>query len=426
MKKQLTNLTKNNCFYIINSDNCIGCGNCVSICPKACLKLEKDAAGFTTAVLRAGSNCIECGLCLQYCPQIPSESSNDTLPECFAAWHKDPEKVQKCSSGGASLALAETVIKRGGIVAGVVMQNNQAVYKLADSLEKLQDFCGSKYIPADINDIADEIEKLLSAEKTVLFPALPCAAAALRKRFDRKKLPGKLYLVDMVCAGVPSPEYLRREMQKINAECTAFRIKTPPGSWRESKFLHIRTLYDNNIKLIPIKNSPFYNAFACSQILRSSCYDCRHARLHRVSDLTIADFWGEKRFPEQQAHGISMILINSQTGKELLKDTKDLELHRASITDAASKNPRIYFGINFCRDYWLRKHFAFAVEYLPLWLLHFFYGGGYRRKILGKLPYRIFWSKHAKHRRLIEKQAKEAFMQLQQQINSSSQDKSND
>ena len=403
--------------HIAQKKRCTGCGNCVAICPKQCLAMTQDAAGFSIVVENDNSSCVNCALCLKVCPEISVSSPTKTpLPKCFAAWHRDPAKVRRSSSGGAALALSESFIERNGVVAGVVMQNSQAIYKLADSIEQLTDFCGSKYIPADIYNIIYDVEKLLANGKNVLFFSLPCQAAAIRKRFADKKFTGKLYLVDMVCAGVPSPEYLRREMQSMKSDCTAFRSKEISGEWRKSKFLFAQSQNNSKTAIIPIKKSPFYNAFACSEILRDSCYDCQHAKLSRDSDLTLADFWGEKRFPEQQKAGISMIMLNSLTGKELLADATHLELHPASLLDAVSKNPRIYHGINVHRDYLLRKYFYHAVKHFPLWLLHLFYGGGYQRKIFGKLPYRILWNKRAKHRRVLEEQSKQAFIQIQKQI----------
>lgn len=44
------------------SDACIGCGQCVRLCPKGNIKLENGRA-------RIGRNCIQCLGCLQYCPK---------------------------------------------------------------------------------------------------------------------------------------------------------------------------------------------------------------------------------------------------------------------------------------------------------------------------------------------------------------------
>ena len=43
------------------SDACVGCGQCVKLCPKGNIRLEKGKASF-------GGNCIGCLSCLQFCP----------------------------------------------------------------------------------------------------------------------------------------------------------------------------------------------------------------------------------------------------------------------------------------------------------------------------------------------------------------------
>ena len=49
---------------LINEDRCIGCGNCLSICPGACISLRGSKAVIDH------DNCTECGLCyrLSICP----------------------------------------------------------------------------------------------------------------------------------------------------------------------------------------------------------------------------------------------------------------------------------------------------------------------------------------------------------------------
>ncbi len=403
---------------IVANDHCTGCSNCVDICPSHCLELVRDAAGFNQTSYIENKSCIDCGLCLKICPETSVSAPETTVyPECFAAWHKNPDTVKRSSSGGAFSALAETVIESGGVVAGVILQNNRAIYKLADTIEQLKEFCGSKYIPAELNDIIHQVENFLVNGKTVLFPALPCLAEALRKRFTGKNFPGILYTVDLVCAGVPSPAYFQKEMQKRNVEVITFRNKSENISWHKSVNFLVRSRKNQKVFSILPKNSPFYNAFLCGQIMRNSCYSCRHAHFPRPGDVTIADFWGEIRFPEQQQHGISMIFANNRPGRELLeKASAKLVMEPANLIDAANKNPRLYFGIKPQRDYLLRKLFPQAMKYLPLWLLNIFYGGGYRRMIFGKLPYKLLWRKKASHRKKIEQQQNATFEELKKKI----------
>ena len=44
------------------SDACVGCGQCVRLCPRGNIRLEGGRAAI-------GTDCIQCLGCLQFCPQ---------------------------------------------------------------------------------------------------------------------------------------------------------------------------------------------------------------------------------------------------------------------------------------------------------------------------------------------------------------------
>ena len=405
----------NSCFSVIQEKRCTGCGNCSRICPKHCLIMAKDKAGFTVSKIADSDACLNCGACKAVCPELSARQALPvkSLPKCYAAWHKDADIVRKSSSGGVFTAFASYVIDHGGWVAGVVMENNAAKYIISNRHEDLSLMRGSKYIPADFFPVMDELIQKLRSGDTVLAVLLPCAAAALRKLVPAGKFPGKLYVIDMICAGVPSPYYFQLETSRRKMTVSRFRCKSNGNGWRKSQGLWGVDSKSGADMAVPVSNSPFYNAFACGQILRQSCYDCRHADLERASDITIGDFWGESRFPEQENDGISMIMINSAEGNAFLEEVSgQLNIHPALLSDAARKNPRLIFGKDLRSEYFLRKIFLKIVDRLPFFLLKFFYGGGYKRKFFNKLPYRIFWRKNARHRKLILKMQQEAFAKL--------------
>ena len=52
---------KNNCNYYATQD-CIGCGSCLSVCPQRCI----DMSQFKAVIIQ--ENCLHCGNCKQICP----------------------------------------------------------------------------------------------------------------------------------------------------------------------------------------------------------------------------------------------------------------------------------------------------------------------------------------------------------------------
>ena len=48
--------------------------------------------------------------------------------------------------------------------------------------------------------------------------------------------------------------------------------------------------------------------------LRDSCYDCKFKKYNRISDITLADFWGiDNIMPEMNDNkGTSLVVINSE------------------------------------------------------------------------------------------------------------------
>ena len=67
----------------------------------------------------------------------------------------------------------------------------------------------------------------------------------------------------------------------------------------------------------------YFVGFNNSLFLRECCYNCHYAGINRISDFTLADYWGaeyDDRFDGKRLYsGISLILVNSQKGEDLLE-----------------------------------------------------------------------------------------------------------
>lgn len=76
-----------------------------------------------------------------------------------------------------------------------------------------------------------------------------------------------------------------------------------------------------------------------------NCYHCQYANIMRVSDITLGDSWGSNLDIQEQRKGISLILNQTQKGKELLEQSElelmDVELNRAIEHNHQLRHPSI-------------------------------------------------------------------------------------
>lgn len=318
--------------------DCCGCNACAEICPKQCIEMRLDKKGFLYPKVDA-KTCIECELCEHVCP-FPAEKSMLQRPDkAIAAWAKDPTVQQRSSSGGAAYLLSRHTIEHGGVVYGCAADSLTVHHVRIDSVEDLPRLQGSKYVQSDTRGIFAQVRADLDAGLTALFIGTPCQTAGLR-RFIRRNAE-RLYLVDLICHGVPSQKMLRDHLSPIakghNVERMIFRS---PGSLALRLYEDGREFYcgDENADL-------YYSAFEAGKIFRPSCYRCGYASEKRAGDITVGDFWGFKEretLPERARNGLSVILPNTKKGHELLKSiTPELNLMERPVAEAVNGNTQL-------------------------------------------------------------------------------------
>lgn len=110
----------------------------------------------------------------------------------------------------------------------------------------------------------------------------------------RKKLRGNLYLMDIVCHGVPSP-YIWRDflnyIEKKNGDIVTsvdFRDKQRFG-WKDHRESY--KFSKGNTVSLTLYTELFYKNI----MSRPSCSVCYYANIKRPSDITIGDFGDGKR-----------------------------------------------------------------------------------------------------------------------------------
>lgn len=83
-------------------------------------------------------------------------------------------------------------------------------------------------------------------------------------------------------------------------------------------------------------------AFNACAIFRESCYYCDYAKLPRVGDCTIADFWGIGRygtpFLQSTRKGVSLVLANTNKGKTALDNLREVFIEERELEEALVEN----------------------------------------------------------------------------------------
>ena len=89
------------------------------------------------------------------------------------------------------------------------------------------------------------------------------------------------------------------------------------------------------------RKSYYLRAFTGGLMFDESCYNCHYATPQRVSDLTMADYWGIGTmvpFSHPKKKGISLLLVNSEKGKAVVGECQDLFIVERPFGEAAQGN----------------------------------------------------------------------------------------
>lgn len=326
---------------LASNKNCTGCLACVDSCYRNALAAIYDDEGHLFYHLFV-DKCINCGLCEKSCPVVSSYeygNNNLLLSTPFAAWSTDHELRSRSTSGGVFASIAKGVLVNGGLVVGAQMKDNIVTHILISDISELSKLQGSKYAQSLTNGIFLRVKSALIEGKTVLFTGLGCQVAGLLKFTSQFNYSGKLLTIDLICGGVPSrfiiSKYLEHFANSVDY-ITAFRNK--------SLYQLSVKLKDGIEKIVPLKEKPLpLCGFYTELTNRYSCYDCQFAKAHRMSDLTIGDYWGDTEYLEQHKNGLSVVVVHTKEGQKLL-DANDLEVHQIDWGNFLLHNPRMVYG----------------------------------------------------------------------------------
>ncbi len=353
---------------ITNPSECCGCTACASICNHNAISMVPDALGFLYPKVDQ-TLCVNCDLCEKVCAfnENYDTSLNLSEPIAYAARHKDMREVETSRSGAAFIAISDWILAHGGTVYGAGYTDHfRVVHKRATTKEERNEFKGSKYVQSDMNTVFKQVKEDLKKGMIVLFSGTPCQTSGLNS-FVGKKLRGNLYLIDIVCHGVPGPyiwrDYIAYLERKQGAKIcwVNFRDKQKFG-WEAHK--ETFKFVNGGGKM------SFTYTFYKHIMFRHSCGVCPFTNTQRPSDITIADFWGwEKTDSNINADdkGVSLVLCNTEKGKLLFEAVKhNLDVVPARLEDCLQPNLRHPSAIHpkrmdFEQDY-SKKGFVYVMK----------------------------------------------------------------
>lgn len=305
---------------VCNLDQCAGCMACVDICAKEAIKIEDSLSAYNAVIDE--KKCISCNACHTVCQEnnIPAIQSPIFWKE---GWSEVQEVREVSSSGGMATALANAFIKNGGVVCSCSFQDGNFGFSFAEREEDVNKFTGSKYVKSNPKGIYRQIKQRIKNGQKILFIGLPCQVAAAKQYVKSEKL----YTVDLICHGTPSPrlldKFLREKGTSLkNTAKIKFRAKTTFGLENDSRRFSVPTVTD--YYTFAFLNAVFYT---------ENCYQCKYAQTSRVGDLTIGDSWGSDLPKEELKKGVSLILCQTKKGEEILAQAKvkllDVNLKKA-------------------------------------------------------------------------------------------------
>lgn len=315
---------------VCESNVCAGCMACVDICPVGAIKFKDTLESYNAEINT--DNCIHCNLCKNVCQH--NRAPEKIKPIGWKQGWADDETIRmKSSSGGVASTIMRTFVENGGVVFACCFMDGEFRFDMAQNLSELKKFAGSKYVKSNPSGIYKRVKECLKNGRKALFIGLPCQVAACKNYIGEKNRQG-LYTIDLICHGTPSPQLLEellndygtslKQVEEIN-----FRYKSNFVVDTDRRYLATKGTCDR-----------YTLGFLRALFYTDNCYSCKYAGFERISDITLGDSWGSDLLQEDSKKGISLVLWQTEKGKELL-DISNLHLVDVDIEKAISNNGQL-------------------------------------------------------------------------------------
>lgn len=331
---------------ILDKKDCSGCSACAMACPKKCISMVPDDEHFLYPSVDT-SQCINCGACDRVCPiKNTSFVEKDGMPDGYLVYENDNSIRLNSAAGGGFSALAVYVMNElNGVVFGAAYDDEYSVYHTyIEKIEDLQILQKSKYVQSSMKDNFCKVKEFLKADRYVLFSGTACQVYGLKSYLGKLADSEKLYCIDLSCHGVPSQKLLKKYLkfweEKENSKIEKFTMRAK----RVTEYGYeggVSFKFANGNERFFLNGEDLYGRCFWGEISsRPSCYDCHYRTVWRTADITLGDCWFLDCFVpgEKDRTGVTMALVHSEKGKQLLGNCKTLKKYKADTEKLIKSN----------------------------------------------------------------------------------------
>ena len=327
-----------------SKEKCCGCAACANKCPKAAIKMIADDEGFLYPYVNTNV-CVNCGLCEKACPILKLNEVHNDVREMYEVQCNDGDALKKSASGGFMEIIAPYIIKRKGYICGAAYdKNNKVTHIIVDDRENVSKLSGSKYVQSEIGDCYKKIGQLLKEKKLVCFSGTPCQVAGLREYLGFNY--PNLILVEVLCAGVPSPKlwdgYLKYQEKKYKSKAQNINFRNKTYGYQCSTMMI--TFENGKIYSQSGRVDPMMKLFVSGIAKRPSCYNCSFKNDERLSDFTIFDGWSAGKLAgiKDNDKGFTAVAIHTQKGKRIFETLNDMKYYCVDYEMAKKSDGKMF------------------------------------------------------------------------------------
>lgn len=341
---------KDNIQVVTDNEMCVGCGACISICPKNCIALNINEKGFFQADVN-DDVCINCGLCRKTCPSIQTmdDEGKFIAKEMKLISNNNKDKVNKCQSGGAITSIIEMMFESGEITGALLTKFDSKLkskMELVTDKEKVIEYSGSKYCTADISGAIKQLE---GYDGRVAVVGVPCQINAIKNsiKLNKKIKCEVVAYIGLICDRVLSYNFIEyvsdKYVDKSQGKVIGFKYRSKAMSgWPGDIEIETEKGKKNVSRTVRMIMKPYYTM--------KRCYYCS-LKANPEADVVVGDPYN---FHDVIPHNnYSQVLINTQKGLQLinkLEKSPQIDVIVGDIT-------KVEGGQNFNKKFKMAKCF---------------------------------------------------------------------